>query len=157
MQANLWPRAVRQFWPEVGFPAGGVECTRLLRRAWDVRHIMGAMDVEEQAWALRWLDEWANRRYGEATDLLHDLINDDPDAAWGHVLVLIREAPNDHLLNCVGAGPLEGLLCAHGPAFVDRVEELAAHDEKFKKSLRWVWGELRMDHTTLQRVLRARE
>ncbi len=115
------------------------------------------MDVEEQAWALRWLDEWANRRYGEATDRLLDLINDDPNAALGTVVVLIREAPNDHLLNCVGAGPLEDLLCTHGPVVVDRVEELAAHDEKFKKCLRWVWGDSQMDNTTLQRVRRAME
>jgi len=113
------------------------------------------MNVEEQAWALRWFDEWTNRRWAEATDLLQALINDNPDAAWALVLILIREAPNDHLLNCIGAGPLEDLLCAHSPILIDRVEERAAHDEKFKKCLRWVWGHLRMDDTTLQRVRRA--
>jgi len=103
---------------------------------------------------MRWFAEWAQEPpiFGSATEHLVGLIENEPQHAWAHILSLIERAPSELLLNCVGAGPLEDLLCAHGDVFIDHVEQIAAHDDRFRQCLAYVWGQMRMDADIQRRV-----
>jgi hypothetical protein len=46
----------------------------------------------------------------------------------------------DSLLQDVAAGSLEDLLCNHARDFIDRVQDRARKDAKFRKCLCEVWG-----------------
>lgn len=67
----------------------------------------GAHQREEDWWA-----------WEEVNDLAHDA----PEVGWELVLRLIDAAPDEHLLFFVAAGPLEDLVCLHGPALIDEME-----------------------------------
>jgi uncharacterized protein (UPF0335 family) len=58
---------------------------------------------------------------------------------WQLVLEMIRLAPDDQCLSAVAVGPLEGLLGAHGDQFIDRVEALAAENDRLARTLTDVW------------------
>jgi len=110
--------------------------------------------IVEEEFPMRWFAEWAQEppMFGPATERLVGLIEHDPQQAWAHILRLIERAPSEPLLNCVGAGPLEDLLCAHGDVFIDQVEQLAARDDRFRQCLAYVWGQTRMDADIHRRV-----
>jgi hypothetical protein len=74
-----------------------------------------------------------------AYERLDDLCRDDPEAAWSVIEKILRRDSSDLILSNLGAGPLEDLLVAHGARFIDRIEERAAKDEKFRKLLGMVW------------------
>jgi hypothetical protein len=58
---------------------------------------------------------------------------------WQLVVEMIHLAPDDSCLGEVAAGPLEGLLGRFGEQFIARVEERAAQDHKFARTLTGVW------------------
>ena len=64
---------------------------------------------EDEDFAAKWFAEWMQTPpiYGPATQKLVELIDHDPETVWTHILRLIRAAPNEFALNCVGAGPLD--------------------------------------------------
>ena len=111
-------------------------------------------DVPRQELLGEWFAEWTSDPpvYGQATEFLAELISKDPGRAWAFILELVAHAPNDDALDWIGAGPLEDLLCDHGPAFIDRVEELAAKDQRFRSALASVRGDVRMDSPTRPRL-----
>ncbi len=76
----------------------------------------------------------------EAAEEIRELVIDDPERAWPIVCEVIRRTTADDILAFVVAGPLEDLLVHHGPAFIDRVEALAAEDAHFKRAVSGVWG-----------------
>lgn len=94
--------------------------------------------------------------YGIAAVALTLWIETDPERAWSFILLLIERAPNEHALQCVAAGPLEDLLGKHGATFIDRVEQAAKADQRFKHCLGIVWGDLRFDPEVHRRVKAAR-
>ncbi len=102
-----------------------------------------------------WFEEWRSEAFGSATQRLVDAIVDEPELAWTLVVDLIHTAPTIEALGWVGAGPLEDLMCDHGPHFIDRVEPLAASDPHFKTCLGSVWGFTRMDPPTYERMRAA--
>jgi hypothetical protein len=112
------------------------------------------MKSADSAFVSAWLEEWRADPpvYGNATRRLMMLIEKKPDDAWHLISLLVRAAPNDEELDCVGAGPLEDLLCAHGPQVISRLESAAAQDSKFVRCVYFVWGQSRMDPETYRRV-----
>lgn len=64
---------------------------------------------------------------------------------WATVLEMVRLAPHDRCFGVIGAGPLEGLLGAHGEEVMDRVEIEASTDPRFRKALNGVWKERMSD------------
>jgi hypothetical protein len=109
--------------------------------------------------ARRWFSEWAPDPpvYGRASAWLMKLTQHKPERAWAFILTLIDNAPSEDALEWVAAGPLEDLLCDHGPAFIARVEALAATNARFKACLPHVWGHTRMDPPTYRRLRRVAE
>ncbi len=115
------------------------------------------MNSSQMTFTRRWFDEWkANPAvYGLATERLVHLIKEEPEAAWTHILRLVREAADDAHLSWVGAGPLEDLLSDHGLLFIERIETTAVADERLWKCLGYVRGETRMAASVHGRIRRA--
>ena len=53
---------------------------------------------------------------------------------------LVELSPDDRILANVAAGPLEDLLKLQPHAFIDRIEEKAREDAKFRRCVSGVWG-----------------
>ena len=68
---------------------------------------------------------WANEE-------LMELVWDDPERAWPIILAILERDPPIWILPVLAAGPLEDLLRAHGPRFIDRVEQEALANERFR-------------------------
>ena len=80
-----------------------------------------------------------------ASPELDDLVEDEPERAWRIILVLSEQSPDDEFESILAAGPIEGLLVKHGPAFIERVEQHAATDPKFNHVLGGVWKSEMLD------------
>lgn len=66
-------------------------------------------------------------------NLVTELIDRRPDEAWTTITAMIEQAPLEHA-ELLGAGFLEDLLGgALGDAWIERVEELAARSERFRR------------------------
>jgi len=115
------------------------------------------MSNRQRSIARRWFSEWTPDPpvYGRATEWLMNLVEYKPERAWDFILTLVDNAPNEDALGWVAAGPLEDLLCEHGPTFIDRVEAIATNNARFKACLPKVWGENRMDPSTYGRLRRV--
>lgn len=77
----------------------------------------------ERKWFSKWLSE--PTVFGDAAALLARLIDESPDDAWLLIRRLVDGAESPHAMQCVAAGPLEDLLCAHGPLVIARIEVAA--------------------------------
>jgi len=91
----------------------------------------------------RWLFEW----------VMH-VCGNEPDGGWSIVQALVAAAKDDEDLALVAAGPLEELLRTHGSSVVERVEQLAQHDRRFRRALSGVWRST-IDQAIWSRVLNA--
>jgi hypothetical protein len=80
----------------------------------------------------------------EYWEAVTDLVWHDPEVGWRLILVMIEMASDEDELGDIAAGPLEDLLCDHARLVIDRVEERAAHDGRFRWCLSHVWGWSRM-------------
>lgn len=87
-----------------------------------------------------------------ANDALDDLVHQTPERAWSILCPLVERAATDQILAIIAAGPLEDLLCLHGPAFLDRVEEQARREPRFRHGLAGVWGSSTMEPRVYQRI-----
>src|SRR5262249_47921220 len=74
-----------------------------------------------------------------AFDAVHDLIREDPERLWMITKPFVPAAPDEEALGYIGAGPLEDLLSDYGEHFIERVEQQAATDAKFRYCLAGVW------------------
>jgi hypothetical protein len=63
------------------------------------------------------------------------LIFNEPEMAWPIIVEIVRRSLDPMQLVCMGTGALETLLDTYPEQFVDRVETIAASDEKFRKVL----------------------
>ena len=111
-----------------------------------------ARDHEHDGFASDWFAEWASETFGSATDRLNRAIETKPEVGWDLILMLVGAAPDDDALAWVAAGPLEDLLCEHGPAFISRAEALAQSDKRFRACLALVWGSNRMEAGVYERM-----
>lgn len=75
-----------------------------------------------------------------AWEKVEELVQTDPEVGWSIVLRLVEEAPDDSVLGSVAAGPLEDLVGKYGNTILERVEEQARRDPKFRRCLTGVWG-----------------
>jgi hypothetical protein len=68
-----------------------------------------------------------------------NLVVSEPESGWNAVLSLIELAVNDWQLASIAAGPLEDLLVHHPELFIDRVDEAARRNPRFRRCLSGVW------------------
>jgi hypothetical protein len=85
-------------------------------------------------------------------ELMYETVRDNPEDAWKAILKIQRSEPSAMILANLAAGPLENLLVSHGPQFIDRCEELARQDAKFRSVLDGVWGWTSMKKDIWERV-----
>jgi hypothetical protein len=100
---------------------------------------MNSPDLAADGWkvdAARYT-EVADRPEFEPCADIHQIIN-HPEAAWGSLLALL-DALDDQLLHYAGAGPLESIVIRHAARFIDRIEERAHNDERFRHALACIW------------------
>jgi hypothetical protein len=90
---------------------------------------------------------WAYQR-------MKEYVRTDPARAWQLTLQLIAAAPNTSL-GYVAAAPLEDLLYARGPLFIDELERLASSDPKFLSALRLVAGPFTKEFDVSNRIVKA--
>jgi hypothetical protein len=77
-------------------------------------------------------------------DVVIDVIEGaDSNAALQMALAVVYKARGE-LLAYVAAGPLEALLCRHGPAVISDILDIAAMDARVRAALRGVWAQSRM-------------
>jgi hypothetical protein len=124
----------------------------------DLRQLAAAW-LAYQAWACDHPEaddslELADAHGFEAWETAVELVSIEPELAWRLVLLLVEMAPDDDLLGNVAAGPFEQLLCDHARRLIERVEERAADDAKFRRCLHGVWGWYSIP-PDIQRRLRA--
>lgn len=99
--------------------------TQPLIRAW-IEYHANPKEKTEEFWAWEQVD---------------DAVWNNPEEGWSLILALIKEAPNNSILANVAAGPLEDLIVRHCEQFIDRIEEQARKDPKFRLCLTGVWCE----------------
>ena len=85
-------------------------------------------------------DAEADRHGFWAWEAVNALVREQPERAWSMILRLVELSPDDRVLANVAAGPLEDLLKFQPYAFIDRVENRARTDAKFRRCLSGVWG-----------------
>jgi len=97
-------------------------------------------DLSSAEWAAVWLRYQREQRDEDfwAVDAVFLLPQEDPERTWSLILALVEQASFE-ALGHIGAGPLEHLVEAHAPAFIDRIEHQAATDPKFKEALASIW------------------
>ena len=74
-----------------------------------------------------------------------------PESQWSFLVKAVAHAQSEEELGHIAAGPLEHLLGKHGASMIDRVEQLAATDEKFARMLTGAWRYM-MSDSVWQRV-----
>ncbi len=89
---------------------------------------MDAPEFNPGHWAIQLVLRWHNK----------------PEMVWHLILGVLEREVSQEVLIMVAAGPLEDLLSDWGSEYIDRVEQLARTDEKFRDLLRGVWGRNRM-------------
>lgn len=71
-----------------------------------------------------------------------NLLNPSIEEQWLAVLTMIKAATDDDRLGYIAAGPLEDLFSKYGEQIIDRVEQEAAMNRQFARTLTnvWQWG-----------------
>jgi hypothetical protein len=77
---------------------------------------------------------WAYECFDEMAELA-------PRIAFNCVLVALQQCKNDSDIGFLAAGPLEDLVCEHGPILIDEIEREATSNEKFRYLLSGIWGD----------------
>lgn len=83
------------------------------------------------------------------------IIQKAPEYGWQLIATIFANDPADTVTGMLAAGPLEDLLAAHGPDFIDRIEEKARYDRRFAVMLGGVYRNA-MDDAVWQRVVALR-
>jgi hypothetical protein len=106
--------------------ASGYDMTVELAKSWVLMHKSksGSHDYEENFWAFA---------------KLYKLCDEAPDQGLEIIEEIVRIDSSDIILANIAAGPMEELLVKHGTQFIDKIERLAATDEKFRKMLGAMW------------------
>ena len=88
-------------------------------------------------------DFWAWQR---VTEIVR---SGDLDRAWEITLLLLRKAPDDHVLDYIAAGPLEDFIDGYGDRGLDQAEQACDNDSRLQYALSGIW--LLPDSPVLQR------
>jgi hypothetical protein len=112
------------------------------------------MKTADRSFAAAWLEEWRAEpsNFGTASRRLRRLVETEPDEAWRCIRILVEAAATDEDLDCIGAGPLEDLLCAHGETIISQVESAAIADPKLTRCVYYVWGHGRIKPEIYERI-----
>jgi hypothetical protein len=87
--------------------------------------------------------------------LIRDFTDVNPDFAWELLLDIVAATPEADLIG-LGAGHLEHFCKQAAPAFIERIEEAAAQDTKFRTALGGVWpGGSRIPEPSYARIRSA--
>ncbi len=89
-----------------------------------------------------------------AWEVAQGLVRDDPAEAWEFILSLVEKAPNSNMVDLIGAGLAEDFVMAHASTFIDRIEEEASRNGRFKEALASVWI-MRLPPDLFDRIERA--
>ena len=102
--------------------------------------------LEEPEWqdfARRWLAEIRGIATEDEGEVGPDVVSMNftarPELQWRFILMAVSLAESDDELSHIAAGPIEHLLGWHGEDYIGRVEEQAAADPKFARTLTGVW------------------
>ncbi len=79
----------------------------------------------------------------EAYKELERLVEREPASALEVIEEILERDKSKSIVSAVGAGPLENLLCAHGPGVIEKFEAMAEKSRAFREALRVVdvWEE----------------
>lgn len=90
-------------------------------------------------------------------DLMFHLCQDAPSIALECVVCAARQPLSQFQASCIAAGSLEDIIADHGPAVIERIEELAGESARFRYLLSGVWPRGQdTERDVWQRILRAR-
>lgn len=93
-----------------------------------------------ECWARGWSSDAAEKQeYDWACMEPVDDALDDPERAWKFILLALESPICAPYFGFLAAGPLEDLLSHHGGDFIERVEAVAATNQKFAHLLGGVW------------------
>ena len=81
-----------------------------------------------------------DKSYFWAYEEIVEMTSTDPERLWLLMLEMIRRTTDEETLAYIAAGPLEDLLKDHGNEFIERIENLARSDQRFRSALAGVWG-----------------
>jgi len=70
---------------------------------------------------------------------MFDACTEEPEVAWPAILQILQRELTEDQTAMLAAGPLETLLCWHGAAFVDRIEQAAERNQRLNHLLGGVW------------------
>lgn len=118
----------------------GVHTVEALADVWLAEHRVDDGDPEEMAWS----------------DLCVFELDAHPEELFAFILRAIRKAENAWQVGLLAAGPLEDLLTAQGPAFVDRLEDQARRSARVRYALTGVWTQDLPDPDVKARIEAAR-
>jgi hypothetical protein len=92
----------------------------------------------------------------QAYDYVYRIIGDGPlERAWEIVLAVLRAASDDRLAQ-EAVGCLEPVVQRRGADLLDRIEQEARHDERFRWALGQIWLDTRdMPPEPLRRIVAA--
>jgi len=62
-----------------------------------------------------------------------------PEECWAAILEVLNKEPSQKVIGVLAAGPLEDLIEAHGPEYIERIEREAKNNPKFRYLLGGVW------------------
>jgi hypothetical protein len=102
-------------------------------------------------------DRLSADQYFWAWEAVQTTISEHPAEAVELIADLVRSAVSDDDLVYVGAGPLEGLVSQHGSTVVERIDELARQDSRFRRAVNAMWLSDAVPVTVRDRLARFRE
>ncbi|HWS71427.1 MAG TPA: hypothetical protein VN605_04905 [Thermoanaerobaculia bacterium] len=94
-----------------------------------------ALDAEDERRIEAWFTYEENFWSFEA---MSQLVSEEPEQAWPILLRMLAEADEGHV-GSLAAGPLENLLHAYGPLFIDRIAAEARTNAKLRDALTGVY------------------
>jgi hypothetical protein len=102
-----------------------------------VERILRAIPIDRERIIREYIvyGETEHPEWGWASDRMYSILNGAPEIAWELIVELVDRAPSENSLGFFAAGPLEDLLSKDGPTFIDRVEDRAWQNEKFRRAL----------------------
>ena len=97
-------------------------CTRRIER--DEHNVFREVHGQDNFWTLEELSRLCRKQ---------------PELCWEIILEILRTPHHESVDWALAAGPLEDLLAWHGTEFIEKVEEQARSNPKFKELLGGVW------------------
>ena len=65
--------------------------------------------------------------------------DDEPELLWRFILEVHERDISEYVAGMLAAGPVEDLLSKFGASYIDKVEDIAQKDERFRQMLCGVW------------------